>query len=139
LRRFPEAFTPSPNANELQVVQRVLIVAREEIIAALLGLLIDLQGYTPVFAERGETPAAAVARLAPSIVIVDCDHPVACTDEFFETVSHTGRAIVLFSPSRLRPEVRHIAAARKLTSFALPIEPANLGLILEQARATSAM
>jgi hypothetical protein len=86
-----------------------------------------------VFANPGEPPAAAVSRLAPSLVIVDCDHPAACTDDFFEAVSEAGRTIVLFSPSRLRPEVREIASVRKLTSFALPIEPINLGRLLEHA------
>jgi AmiR/NasT family two-component response regulator len=116
-------------------VRRVLIIAREEIVAALLGLLVDLQGYEPVFASPETPPATAIARLLPGVAIVDCDHPSACEEDLFLCAQRAGTAVILFSPSRQSPEIRRLAQERKLASFALPIDPVSFGSLLEEATA----
>jgi DNA-binding NtrC family response regulator len=57
----------------------VLIVAREEIVAALLGLMIELRGLQPRFLRREESVEGVIAREPFEAVVIDCDHPDAAT------------------------------------------------------------
>lgn len=103
-------------------VATVLIFAREEVVAALLGLLVELSGYQPAFAHNGETPAAACARLGCSKLIVDCDN-WECSDKALGALQQTAVKIVLFSPSRLPSDKIRTMDALGIRAFTLPIGP----------------
>lgn len=115
-----------------KTVPTVLVVAREDVVGALLGLLVELQGYSPVFADPNEDPETAIERLKPELVIVDCDHDALCSEHFFRIVEHIGGRAVVFSPSRLSSEVKTVAEAYGLDSFTLHITPHELGRVLER-------
>jgi DNA-binding NtrC family response regulator len=56
---------------------RVLLVAEQVIIGALLGALVELAGYDPCYANPGEAAADAIRRLDPAIVLIDVRHGAA--------------------------------------------------------------
>ena len=107
----------------------VLILAREDVVAALLGLMVELCGFRPRFAENGEPADDAVGNGSLHAVLVDCDHP-----EFSETligrISSSGARPILFSPFRMRAEVSRLAARHGTRSFTLPIEPDTFSKVL---------
>jgi len=110
-------------------VATVLILAREEVVAALLGLLVELCGYEPAFVQIGETAADACARLGCSKVVIDCDH-WDCSRKTLGAMKDAGVKILLFSASRIPSELRRAAPALGIDAFTLPIGPVAFGKLL---------
>ena len=108
----------------------VLILAREEIVAALLGLMVELRGMQPKFLKEGESVADAVKRAGKTRVLIDCDHP-GCTEDIVALIKKSGGEPVLFSPYRMEPEVTSLAARYRTKSFTLPTDPDTFGRLLK--------
>jgi DNA-binding NtrC family response regulator len=103
------------------VVGTVLILAREEVVAALLGMMVELRGLKPRFPRKSEAAEDAILREKPRTVIIDCDHPD-CRDSLVEAIMRAGAVPVLFSPFRMQSEVRSVAARHGVRSFTLPTD-----------------
>ena len=85
-----------------RAIQKVLIISSDAMISALLGTLVEVGGYQPIFAEAGETPLQALQRHGPRVALVDCDRADACEDLFLSQGSAQKTTVVLFSPRRLK-------------------------------------
>ena len=107
----------------------MLILAREEVVAALLGLMVELHGMQPRFPAEGESLADILER-ERELVLIDCDHP-ACAAETIELIRKSGGEPVLFSPFRLRTEVTNLATRYRAKSFTLPIDPDSFERLLK--------
>jgi DNA-binding NtrC family response regulator len=114
----------------LVALSDVLILAREEVVAALLGLMVELRGSHPRFLEREESVEDAIGRESFDAVVIDCDHPE-CTDRLLDAIRNTGAVPILFSPFRIEPEVLEVAARHGTRSFTLPTDPDTFGKMLE--------
>ena len=108
----------------------VLILAREEVVAALLGMLVEIKGLQPRFLGSAEPAEDAILRDRPRAVIIDCDHPD-CGEDLLEFIRMAGALPILFSPSRMQPELRSVADRHGLRSFTLPTDVDTFGKILE--------
>jgi hypothetical protein len=86
-------------------VRNVLILAREEVVAALLGLMVELHGFQPKFVDRSERVDDVIQQERPGAVLIDCDHPD-CTDALIQTIRRLDATRILFSPFRMQHEVR---------------------------------
>ena len=98
----------------------VLVLVRDAVMGALFRLLVRIAGREPVFPAADDTPAGAVGRLRPRMVIVDADHEAACSDVFYARVAEVGSKLLVFSsspPSRLAEAV---TARRGVPAFLLP-------------------
>lgn len=118
------------NLTRLATLGTVLILAREEVIAALLGMLVELKGFQPKFLGRAEPIEDAILRERPRAVVIDCHHPD-CRDEILETIKKAGSQPVLFSPFRMQPELRSAAERHGIRSFTLPTDVMTFGKVLE--------
>lgn len=107
----------------------MLILAREEVVAALLGLMVELYGLQPKFVDRLESVDDAVRQQRPVAVLIDCDHPD-FSDALIETIKRLGASPILFSPFRVQHEVRAMAASHGIRSFTLPTDPGAFGKML---------
>jgi DNA-binding NtrC family response regulator len=107
----------------------VLIVAREEIIAALLGLMVELRGLQPRFLGREESVEGAIAREPFEAVVIDCDYPDC--ERLMDAIRNSGTLPILFSPFRMQAEVKEVAARHGIRSFTLPTDPDTFGRMLE--------
>ena len=107
----------------------MLILAREEVVAALLGLMVEISGFQPKFAGEDESAEDAIRDKRPHAVLVDCDHP-----EFnagmIEAIRRSGARPILFSPYKMRAEVSRLASQHGTKSFTLPTEPDIFARIL---------
>ena len=109
----------------------VLILAQEELISALLGLLVETTGHVVAFAKGGESSQEAMRRLLPKVIIVDCDHRD-CTGDLVKVANEIGARLILFSASREADYVRRVAAPSRSQSFTFPIEPPRLDSMIRQ-------
>ncbi|MDQ3673003.1 MAG: hypothetical protein M3365_01315, partial [Gemmatimonadota bacterium] len=75
----------------------MLILAREEMVAALLGLMVELRGLAPVFLAKAEIAEEVIRREQPAVVLIDCDHQD-CTESLLAAVREAGAKPILFSP-----------------------------------------
>lgn len=108
---------------------KVLILAREEVVAVLLGLMVELRGLEPVYLAKAEIAEELIRRVRPEVVVVDCDHQD-CTEALLAAVRDAGAKPILFSPFRFEAEVRRVAARHGVESFTLPTDPESFGRLL---------
>ena len=108
----------------------MLILAREEMVAALLGLMVELRGLQPSFLAREQSAADVIEASSFAAVVIDCDHPD-CTEKLLASIRESGAMPILFSPSRRQSEVGEVAARQGIRSFALPTDPDTFGRMLE--------
>ena len=113
----------------LAVLGNVLIVAREEIVAALLGLMVELRGLHPMFLGSEESVEGAIAREPFEAVVIDCDYPEC--ERLMDAIRNAGALPILFSPFRMQTEVKEVAARHGIRSFTLPTDPDTFGRMLE--------
>jgi DNA-binding response OmpR family regulator len=113
----------------LAALGKVLILAREEVVAALLGLMVELKGLKPMYLGKADTAEDTIRRERPAVVVVDCDHQD-CTDSLLAAVRESGAKPILFSPFRFDAEVRRVAARHGVECFTLPTDPETFGRML---------
>ena len=114
---------------------RVLVLAREPVIAALLAMLMELDGYQIDFAQPGERAEDAIARLHPPMIIcADGALPDVESDLFLARAAKRG-PVVLFGASEMSDEVRALASRRGFPYFALPVDRDTLSRVLADALA----
>ncbi len=111
-------------------MRNVLILAREEVVAALLGLMVELHGYQPKFVDRSESVGDVIQQEHPGAVLIDCDHPD-CTEALIEAVRRLDAIPVLFSPFTMQHEVREVATRHGVRSFTPPTDPGTFGKMLD--------
>lgn len=111
-------------------METVLILAREEVVAALLGMMVELRGLKPKFLGAAEAAEDTILRERPGTVIIDCDHPD-CRDALVKSIMLAGAIPILFSPFRMQAEVRSVAARLGVKSFTLPTDSGAFARMLD--------
>jgi hypothetical protein len=96
----------------------VLILAREDIVAALLGLMVEVCGFQPRFLGKDESVEAAAVHGPFRAVLIDCDHPE--LDSMIHAIKALGVRPILFSPYMMSAEVSRLANEHEIDSFTLP-------------------
>jgi DNA-binding response OmpR family regulator len=114
------------------IVDKVLILAREEVVAALLGLMVETHGLDPRFPSRGEPVGDALRRDRFRKVLIDCDYPD-CNEELVEAVRTAGAQPIFFSPLGMSSQQRDVASRFGANTFTLPADPHEFGKILLQS------
>ena len=99
----------------------ILVIAKEALIQALMCSLVDLAGHTVTQACGDETVTAAIRRVRPDLLLLDCEHDCACEEEAYDAAVSVGAEVLLFTPARTNDEVADFARVRGLRSMALPI------------------
>jgi DNA-binding response OmpR family regulator len=100
---------------------QILVIAEHAMIGALLGALVELAGHRPRFAEAGEAPDAAIERLRPDLVLLDCEHVAAGDEAAYRVAFEAGSRIALFGSSLSEAETERFAARRGVPCITLPI------------------
>jgi len=102
-------------------LNRVLILAQESVVGALIGLLVELTERNPVFAKTDEALSDALLRLRPlAVVLVDASIDAAQSDIFFAVTGRHGAGIAVFGSERDARSIAEIAATRSIPWFTLP-------------------
>src|SRR5918999_3878080 len=78
--------------------KKVLVLSEQSMAAALLAMLLELEGYVPEFPRDGEPPDVALARVRPLLVVlVDQALDVARSDIFLTRAARRQVGVVLFA------------------------------------------
>lgn len=104
---------------------------------ALLGLLVELAEFVPAFAEEGEQPEDALARVRPALVVVlDDTLDAARSDLFFARAAQRKVGLAVFAGKRSRRELAQSIGQRGVPYFELPTDVANLSRVIRTAAST---
>jgi hypothetical protein len=113
---------------------KVLILSPHVMTAALVGWYVELAELEPAFAEPGELPHDALARVRPVLVVlVDTELPGAMSDLLVARTVKRGAGLALFTGRPVQDDVRHWATAHEVPLFNLPIDLEAFGRVLDQA------
>lgn len=113
---------------------RVLIVAGDPMVAALLGMLLDPTRHEPVFPQADERAEDAVARLRPPLaILLDGELESARSDLFMARAERARATLLLFTAPSGSAPVRTLAARHGVPCFVLPLDRAGLTRILDEA------
>lgn len=109
----------------------MLVLAHDSVLAALIGMLLELENFEPVFAAPDERPEDAIRRLRPPLVVMlDGELEAARSDLFYARAAASGARVVLFSEPVAAEQVRGVARARQIPFVAMPIDRESLGRAL---------
>jgi len=112
--------------------QPVLVLSQDTLAAALIGAAIELAGFAPRFPHSDEAPRAALLRVRPRLVVVDCDHEDACSDAFIGPALMTGSRVLLFKSRRTRRDMSELTERLGLRVMEMPIEHESMTQLLHQ-------
>lgn len=98
-----------------------MVLANEEVISALLGAMVELDGYSPLFPAADEQPLTAICRHRPDLVLLDCEHELAWDTHAMRCILPTRTRVLLFSAMRSQREVEQIGARYGVPAFVLPV------------------
>ena len=111
----------------------VLILVRDVLGGGLFAALIEGGGRQPVFPFPGERAEAAVDRIRPSSILLECYHPAARSDAFFTSVSGSGSRVILFAAGAPWEDCKEIARSRAVGAFVHPTEGESLADLVRRA------
>ena len=118
-------------------LSKILILAREPLVAALVALLLEVAKYEPAFAQPDESPEEAIRRVRPFLVLLlDGALDEAGSDVFHARLK--GTPIVLFATPKTEAVVRALANDRRLPWVTLPVTGEVLGRVILEALASNA-
>lgn len=105
---------------------------------ALLGLLVELANYTPIFADEGERPEVALARARPVLVVlIDDTLEAARSDVFFARAAQQRSPIAIFPGRTSRREIMARIGERGIPYFEIPTGAADLARVIRTAASTA--
>jgi hypothetical protein len=110
----------------------VLIYSADPLAAALLGAVVELAGHVPHFARQDEPARAALMRVRPALVLLDCDHEETCSDAFIGPALMTGAQVLLHRSRRTQRESGEFAGRLGLRIVELPGDQEKLMRILQE-------
>ena len=115
--------------------QKVLIIAHDALLAALVGSLVETARLEPAFALQGEPPDAAIARVRPVLLLLlDAEDGLAESDLFLARARRADIPVLLFG-SRVAIRARDAwIQERSLAAFELPAEVERLIATLNHFR-----
>lgn len=113
---------------------QVLVLSADLLISALLGALLDSEGYDPQFVREGESSRDALVRLRPAVVLVDTEDEALSTDAFLGPATMMRIKIIVFGGQRAL--ARHDGMRERLGAgvLVLPVRPGQLSELIEAAR-----
>jgi hypothetical protein len=116
----------------------VLLLSDDPMALALLGLLVELANFTPIFAEKDERPEEALARIRPVLVVlIDDTLEAARSDVFFARAAQQRSPVAIFPGRRSRRELMARIGERGIPYFEIPGTAADLARVIRTAAATT--
>jgi CheY-like chemotaxis protein len=117
--------------------RKVLVLSDQPMTAALLAMLLELEGYEPAFAREGEDAEAALARVRPLLVVL-VDHmlDVAKSDLFLARAARWQVGVVMFGARGAGDGRAAWAQSRRVPWFRMPVDGPELRRAIEASTAS---
>jgi hypothetical protein len=110
----------------------VLVLSHDSLLAALLGLAVELAGGRACFVAPGERDREVLLRLRPALVLVDADD-ASCNERFLGPALMTGARVTILRTPRARGDVDGLAQRLGARELRLPLDADALATLLREA------
>jgi hypothetical protein len=112
--------------------RKILIVAADPILAALVGTLIEHARYSAAFPAPDEPPTQALERVKPLVaVLIDLAEGEGASDLFASRAARLGVPLFVFGRSGVIDAHKDWIRERRVRAFALPEQIADLESAIE--------
>lgn len=112
--------------------QAVLIISSDALAAALLGAAVEFAAHMPFFVRADERARIALLRVRPRLVLIDCDHTEACSDEFVGPAIMTGARVILFRSKRTVTDQSEFGERIGVRILDMPTEHETITAVLKE-------
>jgi hypothetical protein len=115
----------------MTMVGSILILSEQPVIAALVGMLVELTGAMPAFANPAEQAADALQRVRPlAVILIDAEMTTARSDLFFALAARKDIRVAVFGSDARAREIAEVAARRRIPWLTLPPNVERLSMVL---------
>lgn len=97
-----------------------MVITQNAALERMLYGLLHAAGCDPVLPGEDERASAAVSRVRPAAVLLDCEHPAAVSDRFFDIADEHGVGVLVYGRDLLEVDVELIARQQNVCSLPLP-------------------
>jgi hypothetical protein len=104
----------------------VMVITQNAALERMLFGLLHAAGCDPVLPGPDERAIGAVTRVRPAAVLLDCEHPAAVSDRFFDFADEHGIGVLVYGRDVLEADVELIARQQNVCSLALPASSERL-------------
>ena len=116
----------------MTTVGPILILTQQPVIAALVGMLVELAGCQAVFAGDDEQPADALTRLRPlAVILIDAEMNASRSDLLFALAARKQIGLAVFGSAARAREIAEIAAERQIPWLTLPPDVDRLTAVID--------
>jgi hypothetical protein len=120
------------------VPSSVLLLSNDPITLALMGLLVELANFVPIFGGCEESPEETIARSRPVLIaLIDDSLDAARSDVFFARAAQQRVPIAIFAGRGSRGELKAGVVERGIPYVELPTQAAELARVIRTAAAGS--
>lgn len=109
--------------NPVRIDHRVLVIASDPLLAALIGTLVETTRLQAAFPEPDERPEDALTRVRPlAAILVDAVTDEAQSDIFLAKAARRGVPVMMFGSAEVMGARRAWARTRPVATFVLPAD-----------------
>ncbi|MBA3889711.1 MAG: hypothetical protein H0X64_04205 [Gemmatimonadaceae bacterium] len=98
----------------------VMVISESPAVERMLYGLLHAAGCDPVLPGSDERALAAVRRVRPAAVLLDCEHPAAVSDLFFDFAGEHGIGVLVYGRDPLEADVEIMARQQNVGKLTLP-------------------
>lgn len=111
---------------------KILIVAAEPLLAALIGSVVEAARFKAAFPDAGEPPERALQRVKPvAAILLEASGDRAGSDLFVARARKLGVRVLVFGPAKLMRAQQSWTRQHSLPAFTLPDQLDDLTFVLE--------
>jgi hypothetical protein len=112
----------------------VAIVSPDPMLAALVGVAIELIGYRAAFPRVTESAEDALRRIRPSFVLIDCEDARSGDETFLGRAMMTGARLFVFGPAAAAAHSPELASRYAMRTIVFPRDVEALHAILSRRK-----
>ena len=111
----------------------VLVLSRDVVGAALIGALVETLGYSVRFGQAPERPVDSFRRSRARVALIDCEDPVAFSDDTLGRAAMLRICVVIFGTNAALARIRALALEHDFETLLLPPDIDVVEDLLERA------
>lgn len=112
----------------------VMVVTESDALERMTVAMLDAAGCVPVLPSVDENVIQALGRTCPDAVLIDCEHPAAVSDRFFEVADEHRIGVLVYGRETREADVDLLARQQDVCKLPLTADRARITDALSGAR-----
>jgi hypothetical protein len=100
----------------------VMVFTENDRLEQMTMALLQSAGCCPMLPAADEAPTEALRRVRPDAVLLDCEHPAAVSERFFELAGEYGIGILVYGRETREADADLVARQQNVCRLTLPAD-----------------